>query len=202
MLYLYDRAICKDLSESFNPDGDANPIVKVIDPEGAVSVLAQLQQDELKLPAAVLTRDPNFTIDKERWNFTRAHRGVAATFDNKTNNIFYEKALPVDLKYSLTLLTTNTADRDELIRELLMKYTSMYFLKIKLPYECERYIRFGLVIDFENMENSSSSFEYLSEGKLYQTILPIRCEGCVFVTYTPVKLKRTETVVEPTNPEV
>lgn len=200
MLYLYDKAICDDLSKSFNPDSGANSIVKVIDPEGAIQVVAQLQNDEVQFPAVMLTRSEDFEIDSERWNFTRAHKGVPVQFDNTTNELYYEKAVPIKLNYSLTLLTTNIADRDELIRELIMKYTNMYFLKIKLPYECDRYIRFGIRADFQGMQHSSGSFNYLQSGQLYQTIIPLNCEGCVMVTYTPVKLKRTTTFIEPLNP--
>ena len=200
MLYLYDKAICDDLSKSFNPDGGANSIVKVIDPEGAIQVVAQLQNDDVQFPAVMLTRSEDFEIDSERWNFTRAHKGVPVQLKNETNELYYEKAVPIKLNYSLTLLTTNTADRDELIRELIMKYTNMYFLKIKLPYECDRYIRFGIRADFQGMQHSSGSFNYLQSGQLYQTIIPLNCEGCVMVTYTPVKLKRTTTVIEPLNP--
>lgn len=199
MIYLYDRAICKDLEKSFNPDNTENPVVKVIDPEAAIGIVAQIQNDEIRFPVVCLERSANFSIDKDRWNFTRAHKGVTSVLDNETNELYYEKAVPINLEYTLTLLTTNTADRDELIRELIMKYVNMYFLKIKLPYECERYVRFGIRIDFENIEHASGSFDYIQGGKLYETSIPLICEGCVLVTYTPAKLKRSEAQIEPIN---
>lgn len=199
MLYLYDRALVKDLKESFNPENVENPVVKVIDPEGVIGLAAQIQNDEIKFPVVALERDQDTPIDQDRWNFTRAHKGVVSVFDNKTNQLYYEKAVPIKLSYELTLLTTNTADMDELFREILMKYISMYFLKIKLPYECERYVRFGVTIDYDNIQRSSGSFDYIEGGKLYQTIVPLRCEGCVLVTYTPVKLKRSEIQIQPIN---
>lgn len=199
MLYLYDRALVKDLKESFNPENVENPVVKVIDPEGVIGLAAQIQNDEIKFPIVALERDQDTPIDQDRWNFTRAHKGVVSVFDNKTNQLYYEKAVPIKLSYELTLLTTNTADMDELFREILMKYISMYFLKIKLPYECERYVRFGVTIDYDNIQRSSGSFDYIEGGKLYQTIVPLRCEGCVLVTYTPVKLKRSEIQIQPIN---
>ena len=199
MLYLYDRALVKDLKESFNPENVENPVVKVIDPEGVIGLAAQIQNDEIKFPVVALERDQDTPIDQDRWNFTRAHKGVVSVFDNKTNQLYYEKAVPIKLSYELTLLTTNTADMDELFREILMKYISMYFLKIKLPYECERYVRFGVTIDYDNIQRSSGSVDYIEGGKLYQTIVPLRCEGCVLVTYTPVKLKRSEIQIQPIN---
>ena len=199
MVYLYDKAICKDLEQSFNPENVENPVVKVIDPEGSIGLAAQIQNDEIKFPIVSVTRDDNFAIDTDRWNFTRAHKGVASVIDNKTNELYYEKVVPIKLSYNLSLLTTNTADMDELFREILMKYTSMYFLKIKLPYECERYVRFGVVVEPDNIEKSSGSFDYIEGGKLYETVIPLRCEGCVLVTYTPAKLKRSEVQIQPIN---
>lgn len=199
MLYLYDRAIVKDLKESFNPENVENPVVKVIDPEGVIGLAAQIQNDEIEFPIVALQRAEDTPIDQDRWNFTRAHKGVVSVFDNETNQLYYEKAVPIKLNYQLTLLTTNTADMDELFREIVMKYISMYFLKIKLPYECERYVRFGVTIDYDNIQRDSGSFDYIQGGKLYQTIIPLKCEGCVLVTYTPAKLKRSAYEIQPIN---
>lgn len=192
MIYLYDNAICDDLRRSFNPDNVPNPVVNIISSEQAVSIAAQIQGDKLSFPIVALIRKPNSVqIDPERINFTRAHFGVSTVMDVKTNNIYYEKALPVTLEYSLTVLTTNVADQDEIIRELLFKYVNMYFLRIKLPYECDRDIRFGVRITSEtDIDYSSGSPEYLEKGSLYQAIIPLKCDGCVLVTYTPVKLRR------------
>lgn len=191
MLYLYDNAIVDDLMCSFNPNHVENPVVKVISPEQIIGLAAQIQDDSVSFPIVALDRDDNTSIDADRMNFTRAHFGVSSVLDTETNNLYYEKAIPVKLSYGLTLLTTNTADRDELLKELMFKYMNMYYLTIQLPYYCKRKIRFGVTIDTNSeIQHSSGSFDYLESGKLYQTILPLQCEGCVLVSYTPVKLKR------------
>lgn len=192
MIYLYDNAIVKDLEESFNPDHVENPLVRVIDPEMAVSLAAQLQNDEIKFPIVAVTRSPEVATDTDRMNFTRLHRGSVAVIDNATNNLYYERALPIQLSYALTVITTRVADMDEIIKELLFKYTSEYFITITLPYECNRKIRFGMAIDSNaQIETKSSAKDYYAQGKLYETVIPIRCDGCVLVSYTPVQLKRT-----------
>lgn len=192
MIYLYDNAICDDLRKSFNPDNVPNPVVSVVSSEQAVSIAAQLQNDKLRFPLVALVRNPNSVqIDQSRMNFTRAHFGVSTVIDNETNNIYYEKALPITLEYSLTVLTTNIEDQDEIIRELLFKYINMYFLTIKLPYESNRKTRFGVRITSEtDIDYSSGTLEYLESGSLYQAIIPLKCDGCVLVTYTPAHLKR------------
>lgn len=192
MIYLYDDAIRKDLERSFNPDNIGSPIVRVMDPEQGLKAIAHAEGDNLKFPLVLLTRHPDSPIDKTRWNFTRAHRGVAALLDNQTNNLYYEKAIPIEVNYDLTVLATNSADREELVRELIFKYTSMYFVTFELPYEYKRKVRFGITIDMDReVSSKSGTLDYLNTGTLYQTIIPLRCEGCVLVSYTPAKLQRT-----------
>jgi hypothetical protein len=66
----------------------------------------------------------------------------------------------------------------------------MYYLTIKLPYEAERKIRFGVAIAPDSdVQNTSGTFEYLEGGKLYQSIIPLTCEGCILVSYKAVRLK-------------
>ena len=197
MLYLYDKAIVDDLFRSFNPDRVPDPAVRVIDPEGIVDLAAQIHEDQIEFPVVAVYREPNTPIDKSRSNFTYMHRGVQSVLDPDTNELYYEKVIPICLNYKLTLLTTNTADMDELVRELLFKYTNQYFFTITLPYECNRKVRFGVVLDPDSeIERKSGSLEYIQGGHLHQTVIPLKCEGCVLVSYTPAKLARTSEDVE------
>lgn len=192
MLYLYDKAIVDDLYRSFNTDVVDDPVVRVIDPEHIVDLAAQIQEDKIKFPIVALSRNPGSgDKDTERYNFTRAKFGVSTVLDDKTNQLYYERAIPIKLSYSMTLLTINQADMDELTRELMFKYNNMYFLKIILPYECNRPVRFGITIDSDSIERKSGSFEYLESGQLYQSIIQLKCEGAVLVDYTPAHLMRT-----------
>lgn len=200
MLYLYDKAICDDLRRSFNPDAVPDPAVRVIDPEGIIDVAAQLQEDRIKFPVLAVYRNPETPVDTSRTNFTRMHKGMLTLFDNKTNTLYTEKILPIKLSYQLTALATNTADIDEILRELMFKYLNMYFLVIKLPYEDPRKIRFGISIDFEGITRKTSTVDFLKSGKLHEVALPLNVEGAVLVDYTPIKLRRSEpqaTIVNP-----
>ena len=197
MIYLYDDAIALDLKKSFDPQNIGSPVVKVIDAERGLDLVAQDSEDKITFPIVALTRYPDTPIDTDRYNFTRAHRGVAAVIDKETNNLYYEKAIPIKLQYDLTVLATNTADRDELVKELLFKYTNQYFITFTLPYECKRPVRFGVIIDRDNsIESKSGTIEYLNSGTVYQTIIPLKCEGCVLVSYTPAHLQRRQLGVE------
>ena len=197
MIYLYDRAITDDLQASFNSDMGM-PAPKLISAEQIIGIVAQEKNDNITFPIISLTRKPNSVqIDRDRMNFTRAHFGIASVLDKKTNDLYYEKVLPITLEYALTVVTTNTVDRDEIIKELLFKYLNMYFLTIKLPYECSRKIRFGVrIVSETDIDYSSGSSEYAESGSLYQAIIPLKCDGCVLVSYTPAHLVRTLTDVD------
>ena len=147
MVYLYDNCIVDDLIRSFNPNSVDNPVVKVIGPEAAIGLAAQIKNDEISLPVVLVDRDPGVSIDTNRTNFTRSHLGVQSILDAETNELYYERAIPIQLEYKLTILTSNTADMDEIVKELLFKYTSMYFFAItsalkRTQFFCPLSIRF------------------------------------------------------------
>lgn len=189
MIYLYDEAIVNDLERSFDPK--SNVVVKAVAQEDIISVAAQIKNDEISLPMIAIVRGQTSDVNTDLTNFTRMHKGVATVFDSKSNDIYYEKAIPINLNYTLAILASNTADMDELCRELIFKYTSMYFLAIDTPYESKRRIRFGIRIDLsDTIDRISSQGEYMRNGQLYQTNIPLVCDGAVLLTYTPAHLKR------------
>lgn len=196
MIYKYDDAICDDLRASFNSPDGSEPVVKVIHPDNILSVAAQIQDDKISFPIVAISRDDDINIDTVRRNFTRLHTGVPVCFDKEKNLFYNEKIIPIQLSYKLTVLTTNTADMDELVRELLFKYTDMYYLTFTVPYESKRKIRFGVIVDDSTIQGESTSGDYLSQGKLYQKIISLRVEGAVLVEYTPVKLRNTQYNIE------
>ena len=198
MVYLYENAIVDDLKKSFNPNTTDDPVVKVFDTEGCMGLVAQMKEDNITYPIVLLRRNGNYEIDTKRTNFTRMKKGVPCVFDNDTNMIYNEKCIPITLSYKLSVIATNTYDVDELIRELLFKYSDMYYLTIKLPYESDRRLRFGVRYDAEQgIEKVSGSYEHLSSGVLYESEMILVCEGCVLLSYTPTHLKRTEYEVTP-----
>ena len=201
MLWCYDNSICEDLEQSFvMPDG-AEPVVRVIDPEHIVGLAAQIQNDEISLPLITVERK-DYSVDTDRTNFTRSHFGVATVIDNKTNNIYYERAIPIDLQYTLNILTSNQIDMDEIVKELLFKYTYQYFLTIKPPYESKNKYRFGVRLDASAIEKRSGASDYIESGKLYHTSIPLICDGAVLLHYIPARAKRYEAEVILENPTV
>lgn len=192
MLWCYDNAIVEDLRQSFNTSAQAEPAVYVVPPESVLDIAAQVQNDKIKFPVVAVNRDDNVPIDNDRFNFSLLHQGIATVFDKEKNEIYYEKVMPIKLEYDLVCLATNTTDVDELVRELMFKYTSQYFITLKVPYESKRKIRCGLRIDPSDViERQSSTSDYLQEGKLYSASIRLYVDGAVLLSYTPAKLTRT-----------
>lgn len=190
MLYLYDKAICDDLENSFT-DSVGTSAVKVVSPEQTSAVIAQLKEDIVTLPMVSLTRDTDLPIDTTRLNMARAHNGVSAVFDAESNIYYNEKLLPISLSYTMTVFADNQVDIDELVRELQFKYLDMYFLTIKLPYESNRKMRFGVVADTSyGIHQDRYSSSYVQEGYMYEASMKLKCQGCNLITYTPLKLQR------------
>lgn len=186
MLWCYDEAIVKDLAQCIDPEGGASSSVRMMGDEGMMGVLAQLQDDKIAFPAIFLKRHEDTPLDSSRFNFTRTHKGVPAVYDSEKNNIYLEKVMPIELKYDLHVLTTNTADMDELVRELLFRYSSMYYITMEVPYESKRKIRFGVnITPNTSVRRSSGTSEYIASGKLYEALIELQCDGTVLLNYTP-----------------
>ena len=200
MIWVYDDAIKADLESSFDKDKYGNPVVSVVPPDDIISIAAQVQDDKIHFPLIALSRPDSIPVDNDRMNFTRLHKGIATVFDKEKNNIYYEKVLPIKLSYTLACMGTHTADVDELIRELIFKYTSQYFITIQIPYESKRKIRCGLRIDpNEEIQQLSTTSNYLNEGKLHSAGITLHVDGAVMISYTPEHLRRLETQVSVKN---
>lgn len=205
MLWAYDEAIVKDLASCIDPQGKANNTIKMMGEEGMMGIFAQLQEDRITFPAIYLQRSSETPLDSNRYNFTRTHVGVPCVFDTEKNNVYVEKSVPIQLSYTLHALTTNTADMDEIIRELLFRYTAMYYITMEVPYESKRKIRFGMSINPDSsIRRNSGTSEYVQTGKLYESTLELECQGAVMLHYTPRhlngvigKMKFMNTSVEP-----
>ena len=196
MLYLYDNAIADDLQSAIDPSG-MNANVRVMEADGILGLMAQLEEDKITFPLICLVRDSDLTFDNELSNFTRTHVGHAEVMDLSTNTLYLERSIPVELKYALHVLTTNTADMDELIREITFRYLSMYFLTIDKPYEGQSKLRFGVAIPpGTQIRRESGSGDYIKEGKLYESVIPLVCQGTVMLNYVPKHMIRVTADVE------
>ena len=192
MLWIYDEAIVKDMLSCIDPDGGLNNTVKMMGEEGMMGIFAQLKEDKINFPAVFLERSAETPLDSKRYNYARMHKGVPAVVDPETNNVYIEKVVPIQLKYNIHLLTTNTVDMDELLKEILFRYSSMYYITAEIPYESKRKIRFGIAINPDtSITKKSGNVEYVASGRLYESIMELDCQGAVMISYTPRHMSRT-----------
>lgn len=195
MIWCYDDAVCQDLRNSFNQDV-GQPVVSIVPPDSVLSIAAQIQDDKIRFPIIAVERE-NTPMSADQLNFSKMHTGVATVFDKTHNEYYYEKSVPINLSYNLVVMSTNTADIDELIKELVFKYISQYFLTITVPYESKRKISFGIKLDTSrDIEWSTKTSNYLQEGKLHGAGIHLLVDGAVMLSYTPVKLRRLKGEVE------
>lgn len=194
MLYVYDKAIQQDLANCIDPRSDANDIVKVIGPEGILPLIAQMQQDRIKFPLVCLIRNPDTPIDTSRTNFSMQHKGIPRGYNSEKNEMYLERSLPIQLSYTLNVLATNTVDADEFTKELLFRYTQIYFITANVKYDIERKLRFGVMIEPGSVKKDSGALEYIDGGKLYQTSMNLICQGAVLLSYVP---KHVERIAQP-----
>ena len=200
MLYLYDKAIVEDLKDSFRQqegEEQGRPVVGVVSPDAIINVMAQLQDDTIFLPFVTLERNNPIEVIQDRVNFVASKIGVDCLFESEEHNFYKEQSLPIELDYTLTVFTSNQADLDEILRELVFKYNSQYFLDITIPYVSKRHIAFGVSIDWNHgIDQQSGLSEYSQSGTLYRATIKLNCEGCVLVNYIPVHLTRNVYAVD------
>lgn len=191
MLHYYDNAVAADLAKALDPSSEVNKIVKVMEPDGIIPLIAQMKEDQIDFPLVCLFRNSEVPISTDQINFTRVNKGVPTGYDPDTNNIYLEKAIPVELGYKLVILSTNTADADEFAKEILFRYSSVFFITMDLPYEVDRQVRFGITIEpGSSITKDSGVLEYIQGGTLYQTTISLKCQGAVLLSYTPKHVQR------------
>lgn len=186
MIYKYDEAIVHDLKKSFN---DSVTCISAVGSDGIIDIAAQIHDDKIKFPLIALQRPDNIDIDNSRTNFTHMHAGQITSIDAKSNFVASSAAIPINLTYTLSVLSYNVEDVDEIIRELLFKYINMYFLEINIDYDIQQSIRFGVSVSSTTIERSSGTYDFLSEGKLNQASISLACEGCVLLQAKKKKLE-------------
>ena len=104
MIWAYDNVISDDLRKAVNASSGANDIVKVIDKEGAIGLIAQMKEDKVQFPLMCLVRHAETPLDSNLANFTRLHSGIPVSYDPEKHNLYYEKSIPIKLEYDLVIL--------------------------------------------------------------------------------------------------
>lgn len=167
MIRLYDSALYEYLKKNF---GDNLGIVPVKD---YWNVAAMHKENRLQLPAVVLFRT-NWTPERQLQSWPVARKG--RTDRIQEHKKIKERALPVQVDYTVTLLATTQDDIDELTSEATFLFLTKPRLTIELPYGSARMIHGQIMINGD-FQNSSGTDQFSQTGILYQQIIPIRVLG-------------------------
>lgn len=167
MLQLYDDKLFDYFKETFKAD------VAVVPVSEYWSVVSMHEEGQLQLPAIVLGRT-TWTNARELESWVIARKGRTDRIHD--NKIINEQAIPVQLDYTITLLTTTQDDIDELTSEVLFCILNYPRLTIDLPYGSDRQIH-AQIIQNGDLQDSSTRDKFSETGILYQEIIPIRVLG-------------------------
>ena len=86
---------------------------------------------------------------------------------------------------------------DELVRAISFRYLSTYFITMDRPYEGQSKLTFGVSIPpGTQIKRDSSTGDYIKEGKLYESVIPLVLDGAVWLHYTPKHMTRTTAEIE------
>jgi hypothetical protein len=157
MLYVYDNAIANDLVGIFTAKNQA---VNVVKPSEMYGMVAKIRENAIEFPIVSGSRDYEISAND--------------------SNSSIEGVTPIDMTYSFTVLTKNTEDTDPLIRMIFAKYAEPRSLSVTLPTVDNKVIQFKIMVDFEKDINR------MSNGEIFQSIIFLKCEGCVCVQGVPL----------------
>ena len=167
MICLYDIALYKYIEEHVKGDFGIVPV------KDYWNVIAMHKENKLQLPAVVLFRT-NWTPERQlqSWPIGRKGRTDRVQHHKKIN----ERAIPVQVDYTVTLLATTQDEIDELTSEVTFLFLTNPRLEVPLPYGSDRTIHGQILINGE-FQNSSGNDQFSTTGILYQQIIPIRILG-------------------------
>ena len=175
MMTLYDKSIVNALMRRFNQDASQGVVVNIISPEYIEGLDSQIREGKCRFPVVALVRkDMPYSIDTGRTIYTTIPKGKVYTqADVKNYYTEPEGFVPIKQPYSLTVLTTDTAQMEAIVKAIQELLSNMKFLSIDHPTRANEKIRFGVVVD------STREIQKSSSGQMHQTIIPLSCEGGV-----------------------
>ena len=191
MIHLYDKAIADYLQARLKAGGQEYQNVKVYRPENIHELVAAIKGDTVPLPVVSISRTSE-PVDRERYNFAREKFGFPVGVNPKNKNeVVYEHAIPINLQYSLQVMSDKTWVADEIIRSLWSCLRKRYFHEITAPYGINRKISFGLQCGDDIVTQTGSS-EYHAVGTLYQKSVPLWTNGAVMLFSSKQKIMHFE----------
>jgi hypothetical protein len=167
MIQLYDEALADYLKAAFEGSVSIVPVSEYW------QVIAMHKEGQLQLPAICISRATG-TGDPELQSWVIGKKGRADRV--RDHKLVYEQALPLSLRYNLTVLTTTQDDSDELTSEVIFLILNKPRVLVKIPYGSERDTHGQIMVSGE-LTDGSLRDSFSATGILYQSIIPVKMLG-------------------------
>jgi len=170
-VYLYDEALVSKFREI---TGDER--IHIVPPDNAIEFLASIDNDKVKYPAVVLSRN-SVTLQDYR-NQAVSLKGQSAKI-NDENLVVKAKLIPLRVEWSVDVFTVDRFSCDEIIRELVFYLISYPRLEVKVPYGLDIPQNFDIIVSPEIVDNSDL-IEHSNRGVSFRETLTIYTENAHF----------------------
>lgn len=185
MISLYDDAL-RDYLKSINENFAIVPV------KDYWNVISMHKEGKLQMPAIVLFRS-NWTPDRNLMSWPVARKGRIDRIQEHKK--IKERAIPVQVDYTVTLLATTQDDIDDLTSEVTFEFIMNPRLTVPLPYGSNRSIH-GQIQISSDFQNSSGNDRFSETGILYQQIIPIRVLGANIIDIRKQNLRYLQWVTD------
>jgi hypothetical protein len=185
MISLYDDAL-RDYLKSINENFAIVPV------KDYWNVISMHKEGKLQMPAIVLFRT-NWTPDRNLISWPVARKGRIDRIQEHKK--IKERAIPVLVDYTVTLLATTQDDIDDLTSEVTFEFIMNPRLTIPLPYGSNRFIH-GQIKISGDYQNSSGNDRFSETGILYQQIIPIQVLGANIIDIRKQNLRYLQWVTD------
>lgn len=185
MISLYDDAL-RDYLKSINENFAIVPV------KDYWNVISMHKEGKLQMPAIVLFRT-NWTPDRNLISWPVARKGRIDRIQEHKK--IKERAIPVLVDYTVTLLATTQDDIDDLTSEVTFEFIMNPRLTVPLPYGSNRFIH-GQIKISGDYQNSSGNDRFSETGILYQQIIPIQVLGANIIDIRKQNLRYLQWVTD------
>ena len=159
MFELYEKSIMADFINSFNQDPEKGEVIKIYYSQD----IEDMNAGKLKsaFPCIIIEPNPEISIKINEVSISETNQN--------------EQIVPIDRYITLSVMSRNNNEVDELVNTLLCKYNSMQYYTVALPIESKKEISFGVAIypDYKS--------ERFIKNEIFFTHLLLKSEGCVLL---------------------
>lgn len=168
-VYLYDESVVNRLREITQDQR-----IHIIDPNQAVTFLAQFDYDKVNLPAIVVSRGPVQLLDYR--NQVVALKGQTVR-RNSDNNLYVKAQLiPMRIEWNIDVFTVDRYSCDEIVRELVFYFTQQPRFEVKVPYDLNIIQNFDVLLDTSIVDNTDL-INFPNTGERFRETLTIYTEN-------------------------